>query len=233
MLRSILTAELLPGEAFAETTGMVSTSFGDLHLEGNTLKVVFTARHNGVPPGEEFNISYALLQAFPLTLALVTDVVVDWLSFDYLNFADGTESYGLSSRVPSLGGRGQRKVESNDLSSMQELLPLVISDSHLRWALEDYRIALGERDHALIFLYRCIEWLKLRFDGWERAWKAIASSRKEFDAIKKPANQYYRHAQMGRPRTIPAEEVNDAFKNTRKILQKYVDYLRCQALNAT
>jgi len=229
----ILTAILEPEEAFAGTRGTVSTSFGNLDVVGNRLKLLSTARLlKGVPLGEEFDVTLHLLEAFLSTLAFVTDIGVGHAFYDYVDYVDEAGVFWTT----TLSDReGEQKVDSNGLSSAEELLPLVMSDLHLRWALQDYRIALGERDHELIFLYRSIEWLKVRFDGWEKAWQAIGSSKKQFEAIKKPANSYYltRHALRGGPRPVPPQVLDDAFKNTRKILQKYVNYLRSQAVKAT
>jgi len=173
----ILTAILDPEEAFEGTIGEVSTSFGDLNLIGNTLKLLSMAGHEDVSPGEELNVSFGLLKAFLSTVAFVTDIGVGHGFYDYLEIAD---RIGVFWHTAVSERSDQPRVDSNHLSSTEELLPLVMSDLHLRWALEDYRTALRERDHGLVFLYRCIEWLKVRFDGWENAWKAIGSSKEEF-----------------------------------------------------
>jgi len=225
----VLTAVLEPEEAFQGTTAMVSTTWGDLHVVGKTLKLLSSAKHKDVGRGGGFMASLALLKAFLSTLAFITDIGVGHGYYDYLNLADLPvfRDTVVSER------RAQQKVETSDFSSTQALLPLVISDLTLQRALEDYRTALSEPRHALIFLYRCIEWLKVRFDGWDEARKAIGSTKSEFRAIKEPANKYYltRHALSGEPGLVPPQVRNDALKSTRKILEKYIEYLRSLATN--
>jgi len=229
----VVFAELDPEDAFKRVAATVDGSFGVMLMAQNRLKFEFEpeAEEKDALPSTLANHANSFIKPFLSTLAWVTNIGVGYQLVDLEYFVDGKSKRILMLDRP----RSEAEVDSSALSSIQDLLPLVLEDAHLRWALEDYRTALRERDHQVIFLYRCIEWLKVRFDGWEKAWKAIGSSEKEFRGIKKPANDYYlaRHAQKAGPRPVPEQVRDKALKKTKTILQRYIDYLRSQAINRT
>jgi len=225
-------AQLDPEDAFTRVAGAVDGSFGVMLLAQNRLKFEFEPEEeekNALPSIRLVNHANSFIKPLLSTLAWVTNIGVGYQLVDLEYFVDGKSKRILMLHRP----QSEADVDTSALLSTQHLLPLVLEDAHLRWALEDYRTALRERDHQLIFLYRCIEWLKVRFDNdWKKAWEAIGSSEKEFDAIKRPANKYYlaRHAQPSGPKPVPMEVQDTALKNTRLILQKYIEWLRSQAI---
>lgn len=231
--KGILIGQLNPEYAFEDVVETVETGFGVLQITENKLKFAFeiVARDQNAPLEAIVSQANGYVKTFLSTLAWLTDVGVGYELLDYVDLVDGR--LGLVSILSDQQPR--RKVSSNALSSTQDLFPLVIEDPHLRWALEDFRTGLRERGHQLIFLYRSIEWLKVRFGGWEEACQTIRSNEKEFEAIKKPANTYYlaRHAQPGGPQPIPDQVITKARENTRLILQKYIDWLRSAANDRT
>lgn len=230
--KCIVIAQLNPEHAFEDVVDMVETGFGVMRITENKLKFAFEIRDQDKDARLEIILSEAnaYVKAFLSTLAWLTGIGVGYELLDYVDFIDGR---GLVSILPSEQPRP--RVASNALSSTRDLLPLVIEDPYLRWAFEDFRTALRERGHQLIFLYRSIEWLKVRFGGWPEAWQAIGSNKKEFEAIKKPANKYYlaRHAQPGGPQPIPDQVLVKAHENTRLVLQRYIDWLGSEGHDQT
>jgi len=228
----VIIAQLDPEDAFEDRVETVEADFGVVQIAQNRLKLAFRLENEDKDVNFEaiFKDANFYLKAVLSTLAWVTGIGAGYKIFDYVEFAD--ERLVLVGLVSPQ--QPQPKVESGALSSTQELLPLVTKDSHLRWALEDYHTALRECGHELIFLYRCIEWLKVRFGSWEEAWGTIKSTQRRIKAIKRDANEYYfaRHAVKGR-HPVPRQVLEDAFKNTRLILQKYMEWLSSQPLNRT
>lgn len=232
----VVIAQLDPEDPFESTMETVETSFGILRIAQNKLYFTFELEDDEGNEGKVarleaiFKHVNLLLKTFLSSLAWVTDIGVGYELVDYIEFVD--KKLGL---VPTVSRQQtRRRVDSKALSSTEQLLPLVMSDSHLLWALEDYRTALRERGHELMFLHRSIEWLKVRFGTWEEVWGTIKSTKKEIKAIKRAANHYYfaRHAVKGR-QPVPPQVLEGAFENTRDILKKYMDWLSSQAVNRT
>jgi len=227
----VLIALLNPEDAFQDTIEILATDFGMLQITQNKLKLVRTPVDEDAPQWEIYTAGFVFLKAFLSTLAWVTGIGVGYEPFDYLDIGEGPFRW----TTPLSDRASQIKVDSSALSSTQELLPLVMGDSHLQWALEDFRTALREPGHQLIFLYRSIEWLSRRFGGWSKLREEIGITNKQLNAIKKPANEQYlaRHVPRTGPRPVPPQVLDDALKNTKIILQKYVEWLRSQPINRT
>lgn len=225
----VLIAQLDPEDAFEGTVEVAMGGFGTLRIVHNKLQLV-RSEAKDASIQKVFDNANAVIKAYLSTLAWVTDIGVGYTPFDYVEFVDGS----LGSTIIGTHRPTRNKVEKDTFLETQNLMPLVMSDSYLLWALEDYRTALRQPGHELIFLYRSIEWLKVRFGSWEEAWGTIKSTKRRIKAIKRYANDYFfaRHAVTGRY-PAPSQVVKDAFRDTRIILEKYMGYLRSQAVNRT
>lgn len=233
----VLTALLEPEQAFQGIEEIWQTDFGMLRIADNRLTLVFTLEDEDAPPHEAgvgFKTAHDFLQAFLLALAWATDIGVRHKSSDYVEgFGDGRLFMGYS--LP--GQQAQPKVDSSAVASTEELLRVIMSDEYLQWALDDFRAALTEsgasarkRGRALVYLFRCIEWLENLFGGESEARRELCISKQQWDTIASPAHNrlHTRHAKKDAQPVSP-QELEDAFKNTKEILQKYMNWLHSHA----
>lgn len=130
-----------------------------------------------------------------------------------------------------------RKLEA-EIDELADIRSAVMKDVHVERAIAYYENGVSPtRDikHAMQDLYKLVEMLEARLGGSEDALAlALALPKARFKHIKKLANQKdldFRHATSGQPVGADVADVEQARKDARELVQKFIELRSLDEMN--